>query len=89
MSYAINRYIQDDIKNPDFYQIRDIWQDSYGTGECAISFGAWLKERNVDEEYTGIRRKDPNYTTLSEPYTVTKIIFKSESEYLAFKLKYL
>jgi hypothetical protein len=82
MSYVIDRYINGGEKNTDFYQIRNIWQDSYGTSECSVSFGAWLKERNADEEYTGIRRKDPNYTSLSEPYKVTKIIFKSESEYL-------
>jgi hypothetical protein len=80
MTYIINRYANTGELTEEFDQIRQLWYDEPDD----LTFGAWLRLRGVVEEHEG--NEDDEY---EDDYRVMKIVFKSESQFLAFKLKYL
>lgn len=88
MLVTINRYIRQSHNadppkhclpsaiDPEFKMIRSYWFDS-STEE---SFTNWLTANNITHEYKCVQS--------SKTHQVMKIIFKSEQEYLAFKLRH-
>lgn len=76
MSYILHRI---ETGSKEFFIIRRHWLNVVDD----IPFGEWLQQCGVDEEHVGDHIID------DETYVVMKIIFKSEQEYLIFKLKYL
>lgn len=68
--------------NNEFYAIRDVWIRTTKNLRT-LPFGEWLKNHNIGE------RHDGSLVDQDEGYVVTEIIFKSEKQYLAFKLKYI
>ena len=76
---VIEREIDEEY-NPEFFAIRE----RYVYGNQEIPFGTWLRERGVDA-VTNV----PESAIGRHKYFVTKIIFNTEQDYLAFKLKYM
>lgn len=89
MKYTILRFkenleLNEKELNEEFVYIRNKF---FNTPE-EVSFGNWLRDRGA-EAITSISEEHAMKYPDDDAYWVLEIHFKSESEYLAFKLKYL